>query len=39
LVNLREHLDENVEMQQRMADDCGMHFALRLYEQGEIKEA
>jgi hypothetical protein len=39
LINLREHLYENVEMRQRMADDCRMHFALWLYEQGEIKEA
>jgi hypothetical protein len=40
LINLREHLyEENVEMQQRLADDCRMHFARWLYEQGEIKEA
>lgn len=39
LINLREHLYDNVEMRQRMADDCRMHFARWLYENGEIREA
>lgn len=39
LINLRENLCENMEMRQRMADDCRMHFARWLYEQGEIREA
>jgi len=38
LLNFREHLYENAEMRQRMADDCRMHFALWLYENGEIRE-
>lgn len=38
LLNLREHLYENAEMRQRMADDCRMHFARWLYENGEIRE-
>lgn len=39
LVDLREHLYENAEMRQRVANDCRMHFARWLYEHGEIKEA
>ena len=38
LLELREHLHENAEMRQRMADDYRMHFARWLYEQGEIRE-
>jgi hypothetical protein len=38
LVGLREHLYENAEMRQRLANDCRMHFARWLYEHGEIKE-
>ena len=38
LMHLREHLYENVEMQQRIADDCRMHFARWLYEHGEMSE-
>ena len=38
LLHLREHLYENTEMTQRMADDCRMQFARWLYEQGEIGE-
>jgi hypothetical protein len=38
LLNLREHLYENMEMRQRMTDDCRMHFARWLYEHGEIRE-
>ena len=34
----RVHLYENVEMQQRLADDSRIHFARWLYEQGEINE-
>jgi len=34
----RTHLYENVEMQQRLADDSRIHFARWLYEQGEINE-
>ncbi len=34
----RTHLYENVEMQQRLADDSRIHFARWLYEQGEISE-
>ena len=34
----RTHLYENVEIQQRMADDSRIHFARWLYEQGEINE-
>ncbi len=36
LLNLREHLYENAEMRQRMADDCRLQFARWLYEHGEI---
>lgn len=38
LIHLREHLYENPEMQQRMADDSRMHFARWLYEHGEMSE-
>ena len=38
LLELREHLHENAEMRQRMADDYRMHFARWLYENGEIRE-
>ena len=38
LQHQRTHLYENVEMQQRMADDSRIHFARWLYEQGEINE-
>ena len=38
LVNLREHLWDNAEMRQRMAEDYRMHFARWLYERGEIQE-
>ena len=34
----RTHLYENVEMQQRMADDSRISFARWLYEQDEINE-
>ncbi len=36
LLNLREHLYENAEMRQRVADDCRLQFARWLYEHGEI---
>ena len=38
LMELREHLHENAEMRQRMAEDYRMHFARWLYEHGEIRE-
>ena len=38
LLNLRDHLYENAEMHQRVADDKRMQFARWLYEQGEITE-
>lgn len=38
LLNLRDHLHENVEMRQRMDNDYRMHFVKWLYEQGEISE-
>ncbi|MBE3560110.1 MAG: hypothetical protein IMW89_12930 [Ktedonobacteraceae bacterium] len=38
LLKLREHLYENSEMLQRMADDSRLQFARWLYEQGEIHE-
>ena len=38
LLHLRDHLHENGEMRQRMADDYRMHFARWLYEQGEITD-
>jgi hypothetical protein len=39
LLNLRDHLYENAEMHQRVADDNRMQFARWLYEQGEITDA
>ncbi len=38
LQDQRTHIYENVEMQQRMADDSRILFARWLYEQGEINE-
>jgi hypothetical protein len=38
LLNLREHLYSNTEMQQRLADDTRMQFARWLYEHGELQE-
>ncbi len=38
VLNLRDHLYENAEMRQRMAEDHRMLFARWLYEQGEITE-
>ena len=38
LLHLREHLYENAEMQQRIADDSRMHFARWLYEHGEMSD-
>jgi hypothetical protein len=38
LLALREHLYENAEMRQRMAEDSRMHFVRWLYQQGEITE-
>ena len=38
LLDLREHLYTNTEMQQRLADDARMQFARWLYEQGELNE-
>ncbi len=38
LVEMREHLYENAEMRQRMAEDYRMQFARWLYEQGELRE-
>jgi hypothetical protein len=38
LIQLREHLYENPEMRQRVAEDSRMHFARWLYENGEIGE-
>lgn len=38
LVDMHEHLCDNAEMRQRMAEDYRMHFARWLYEQGEIQE-
>ena len=39
LLHLHEHLCENSEVRQRLADDHHMQFARWLYEQGEISEA
>ena len=39
LLHLRDHLYENTEMRQRMAEDHRMLFARWLFEQGEITEA
>ncbi len=38
LIDLRMHLYENAEMRQRFANDCRLHFARWLYEQGELHE-
>ena len=38
LIYLREHLYENTEMRQRVAEDSRMHFARWLYEHGEMGE-
>ena len=38
LLNLREHVYENAEMRQRLADDQRMQFARWLYARGEINE-
>ena len=38
LVDMREHLWDNDEMRQRVANDYRMQFAVWLYEQGEIGE-
>lgn len=38
LLYLREHLYENAEMRQRIADDQRMHFARWLYMNGEMHE-
>src|SRR5690348_3839626 len=38
LLDLREHLHENVEVRQRVADDYRMQFVRWLYEHGEIGE-
>lgn len=38
LMYMRENLYENAEMRQRVTDDCRMHFARWLYEQGEMNE-
>jgi hypothetical protein len=38
LLDLHEHLYENAELRQRVADDCRMQFVRWLYEHGEISE-
>ena len=38
LLNMREHLYENKEMHQRMAEDYRMQFVQWLYEHGEISD-
>ena len=38
LIDMREHLWDNDEMRQRLANDYRMQFARWLYEQGEIQE-
>jgi hypothetical protein len=38
LLNMREHLYENVEMHQRMADDHRIQFVQWLYAHGEISD-
>ena len=38
LLCMREHLYENSEVRQRMADDLRTHFVRWLYEHGEISE-
>ncbi len=39
LLNLREHLYENIEMRQRMESDHRMHFVRWLYQHGEMSES
>ena len=38
LVNMREHLYENTEMQQRMAHDCRIQIVRWLYEHRQISD-
>ena len=38
LVHMREHIHDNSEVRQRMADDAHMQFARWLYAQGELNE-
>ncbi len=38
LVQLREHIYENVEVKQRLEEDAHMQFARWLYERGAINE-
>ena len=38
LVHMREHIHDNSEVRQRMADDAHMQFARWLYEQGTLSE-
>ena len=38
LVNMREHIHENSEMRQRMANDAYMQFARWLYAHGELND-
>ncbi|HZS75119.1 MAG TPA: hypothetical protein VFA41_00770 [Ktedonobacteraceae bacterium] len=38
MISLREHLYENAEMRQRIAENIYMQFARWLYEQGELSE-
>jgi hypothetical protein len=38
MIQMREHLYDNAEMQQRMADDAHLQFARWLLEQGELTE-
>jgi len=38
LVHMREHIHDNSEVRQRMADNAHMQFARWLYEQGELNE-
>jgi uncharacterized protein Smg (DUF494 family) len=38
LVHMREHIHDNSEVRQRMADDAHMQFARWLYAQGELND-
>ena len=38
LVHMREHIHDNSEVRQRMADNAHMQFARWLYKQGELNE-
>jgi hypothetical protein len=38
LVHMREHIHDNSEVRQRMADDAHMQFVRWLYAQGELNE-